>query len=150
MKFGNTNLFHILAMSALVLLVGVSIAYAAPLTVTDGWFRAMPRVVPSGGYFTLHNNGDKKVTLTGVQSPACGMLMMHESLNSGGMGTMKPVDSVDVAPGATLKFAPGGYHLMCMDAKPILKPGSHVPVVLHFAGGKTLNATFAVRNAAGK
>jgi copper(I)-binding protein len=125
-------------------------AQAAPLTVTDGWFRALPPSVPSGGYFTLHNRGGKTVTLTGAQSPACGMLMLHRSMNHGGMGMMDHVARVDIAPGGRLDFSPGGYHLMCMDSKPILRPGASVPVTLSFAGGETVTANFVVRNAAGK
>jgi copper(I)-binding protein len=125
-------------------------AQAAPPTITDGWFRALPPSVPSGGYFTLHNGGGKTVTLTGAQSPACGMLMLHRSMNHGGMGMMSHVTTIDIAPGATLQFSPGGYHLMCMDSRPVLKPGARVPVTLTFAGGQAITASFAVRNAAGK
>ncbi len=77
----------------------------------------MPPSVPSGGYFTLHNGGAKKITLQAVESPACGMLLMHKSSNGG----MEHVMALDVAPGETLTL-PGGYHLMCMDSK--LKPGA--------------------------
>lgn len=144
----NTNLFP--AMTALALLAGIAAAQAAPLTVSDGWFRAMPAAVPSGGYFTLHNGGEKPVTLTGAESPACGMLMLHKSMNQGGMGMMEHVTSVDVAPGGTLEFKPGGHHLMCMHSTAMLKPGARVPVTLKFSGGETVTADFAVRNAAGK
>ncbi len=76
-----------------------------------------------------------------VESPACGMLMMHKSSKSG----MEHVMALDVAPGETLAFAPGGYHLMCMDSK--LKPGTFVPVTFTFSQGAKLAANFAVRNA---
>lgn len=148
MKKANARLFHMIAIAALAL--GIGQADAAALRVTNGWFRALPAAVPSGGYFTLHNDGDKAVSLTGAQSPACGMLMLHKSMNHGGMGMMEHVDNVAVDPGGTLEFAPGGYHLMCMDSKPILKPGAQVPVTLSFAGGDTVTAEFQVRNAAGK
>lgn len=120
------------------------------VTVSGGWFRALPATVPSGAYFTLRNNGTKPVSLTGADSPACGMLMLHKSENHGGMGGMTMMETVDVAPGSTVSFAPGGYHLMCMDSKPILKPGSKVPVTLQFAGGASLTAQFDVRTAIGR
>lgn len=119
-------------------------AHAADVTVTQGWFRALPPSVPSGGYFTLHNGGAKKITLQAVESPACGMLMMHKSSNGG----MEHVMALDVAPGETLAFAPGGYHLMCMDSK--LKPGVSVPVTFTLGQGAKLVANFAVRSATGK
>jgi len=63
------------------------------------------------------------------------MLMLHRSENVGGTMRMDDVSSVEVAPGATLKFAPGGYHLMCMDPSPALKPGARVAVTLSFVDG---------------
>ena len=121
-----------------------SSAHAADITVTQGWFRALPSSVPSGGYFTLHNGSAKKITLKNVESPACGTLMMHKTSKGG----MEHVMALDVAPGETLAFAPGGYHLMCMDSK--LKPGTAVPVTFIFSPGEKLAANFAVRNAMGK
>lgn len=119
-------------------------ACAADVTITQGWFRALPAAVPSGGYFTLHNGGAKKVTLNNVATPACGTLMMHKTSKGG----MEHVMALDVAPGETLTFAPGGYHLMCMNAK--LKPGTSVPVTFLFSQGMKQTASFAVRTATGK
>jgi copper(I)-binding protein len=118
--------------------------------VQDAWIRALPGTLPSGGYFTLHNDGKTTQTLVSAASPACGMLMLHVSENKGGMSAMRDVTGVDVAPGAILRFAPGGYHLMCMDATPAIKPGASVPVILGFKDGGKLTVNFAVRNAAGK
>jgi copper(I)-binding protein len=133
------------------LLTLAAAAAAAPgLAVSDGWFRALPGTLPSGGYFTLRNSGAKKMVLTGADSPACGTLMLHKSQSKGGLAAMDMVSSVDLPPGGGVSFAPGGYHLMCMDAKPVLKIGATVPVTLTFQDGGRLTANFAVRNAAGK
>jgi len=124
-------------------------AAAAPtITVSDGWMRALPGGLPAGGYFTLHNPTAKTLTLQSASSPACGVLMLHKSDTMGGMATMANVDSIDVRPGGTLEFSPGGFHLMCM--KPMLKPGDKVSVTLHFAGGTNVRADFAVRGANGR
>jgi periplasmic copper chaperone A len=134
---------------ALLLAAGPAFA-AGPLGVSDAWIRAMPAGIPSGGYFTLRNNGAKEVVLTGASSPGCGSLMLHQSEMTGGMSSMHHVDEVDVPAGGSVAFAPGGYHLMCMDAGPAIKPGSTVPVTLTFKDGGKLTAPFQVRNAAGK
>jgi hypothetical protein len=140
----NNSLF------ALVLLVAATGAAQADsgVMVSDAWIRALPPSVPSGGYFTLHNGTAKPVTLTTAQSPACGMLMLHKSNSMTGMSSMDDVSEVIVPAGGTVKFAPGGYHLMCTEAT--AKPGQKIPVTLNFRGGAKLTATFAVRNAAGK
>jgi periplasmic copper chaperone A len=134
---------------ALLLAAGPVFA-AGPLGVSDAWIRAMPAGIPSGGYFTLHNNGAKDVVLTGVATPACGNLMLHKSENKGGMSSMQHVDEVDVPAGGSVAFAPGGYHLMCMNAGPAITPGGTVPVTLTFKDGSKLTTPFQVRNAAGK
>ncbi|MFO1248411.1 MAG: DUF1775 domain-containing protein [Alphaproteobacteria bacterium] len=129
-----------------VLMVAAAGPVTAKVTISDGWFRALPASVPSGGYFNLRNDSGQKLVLTDVESPACGMLMMHKSVNGG----MDHVMALDVAAGETVRFAPGSYHLMCMDAKPMLKPGAQVPVTLRFAGGEMVTAQFTAKNAAGK
>jgi periplasmic copper chaperone A len=133
---------------AAALLLALAPATAGTLAVSGGWLRALPADLPAGGYFTLHNGGGKAVTLTGATSAGCGMIMLHKSEKIGGMDHMSMVESLDIAPGATLEFKPGGYHLMCM--QPALKAGTTVPVTLHFADGAEVKADFAVRGAAGK
>jgi copper(I)-binding protein len=150
MRIGNSNGLHIISIAALGLIVLVGTANAVDLAVTDAWIRALPASEPSGGYFTLHNGTAKAVTLASATSPGCGMLMLHQSENMGGMASMKDVASVNVPAGGTIKFSPGGYHLMCMDATKAIKPGATVPVTLNFADGKKVVANFAVKNAAGQ
>jgi copper(I)-binding protein len=123
-------------------------AEAAPFDVTDAWFRSLPGKLPAGGYFTAQNNTGRDVTINSVSSEACGMLMIHQSSNKGGMSGMDMVDSVKVPAGGVVKFAPGGYHLMC-DA-PKMKIGTKVPVMLHLSNGNAVAVGFAVRGAAGK
>jgi copper(I)-binding protein len=125
-------------------------ASAAQVQISDAWMRALPAPSPSGGYFTLKNTGTSAIVLTGARSPACGMLMMHQSMNMGGMSSMEDVANVPVAAGGTVKFAPGGYHLMCMDPTPAMKPGATVSVTLTFADKSEAKAAFAVKNAQGK
>ena len=124
-------------------------ASAADLTVTDAWIRAMPGRLPAAGYFTLRNAGRDQVSLSGASSPACGMLMLHRSSSDNGMSSMTDVERMAVPAGGILKFAPGGYHLMCMDPKP-LKHGAPIPVTLEFSNGKSLVATFVVKDARGR
>jgi len=125
-------------------------ALASDVQVNDAWFRSLPAKVPAGGYFVLHNSGAQEISLTGAQSPACSMLMLHRSTESGGMSSMEDVASVPVAAGETVKFAPGGYHLMCMNPTPAMKPGNSVPVTFKFSDGSKAVVNFAVRNARGE
>jgi hypothetical protein len=144
----TTNRIHLAAIAALALVLCAPEAHAANASISNAWFRSLPAGVPAAGYFELRNNGDKTLSLTGAASPACGMLMLHKSENMGGMDEMSAVDRIAVKPHATLRFAPGGYHLMCM--QPALKIGTQVSVTLDFADGSKLAASFVVRGATGK
>jgi hypothetical protein len=144
----TTNRIHLAAIAALGLVLCAPEAHAASASISKAWFRSLPAGVPAAGYFELRNDGDKALSLTGAASPACGMLMLHKSENMGGMEEMSMVDSIVIKPHATLSFAPGGYHLMCM--QPALKIGTQVPVTLDFADGGKLSAAFTVRGAKGK
>jgi copper(I)-binding protein len=145
----TSNSLHLAAIAALALLIFATPVRAAP-AVSNGWIRLLPAGLPAAGYFDLHNGDDKQVSLTGASSPGCGMLMLHKSEDVGGTMRMDDVSSVEVAPRATLKFAPNGYHLMCMDPSPALKSGGRVAVTLDFADGTKVTSEFTVRNATGK
>jgi len=146
----NSNNLHLAAIAGLAILLLTTHAHAAGATVSDGWIRRLPGDLPAAGYFTLHNGGHNSVALTGADSPSCGMLMLHKSENMGGMMHMMEVSRVEVAPGETVRFAPGSYHLMCMMPAPALKPGGQASVTLIFADGTRLQSQFAVRGAGGK
>lgn len=130
----------------LALLALAAPAHAAEISITDGWFRALPPSVPSGGYFILRNDSDTALTLTDVESPACGMVMMHKS----GKGGMEHLTALDVPPGTQARFEPGGYHLMCMAATPQMRAGGSVPVTFSFRNGRQRTVNFQVRDARGK
>jgi copper(I)-binding protein len=135
-------------LSFVILLLSVGTAQAAPLDITGAWFRSLPGKLPAGGYFTAQNNTRRDVAITGARSDACGMLMIHQSSNKGGMTGMDMVDTVKVAAGGQVVFAPGGYHLMCEGAK--MKIGAKVPVLLNLSDGTAVAVAFEVKGATGK
>ena len=106
--------------------------------------------LPAAGYFTLSNASGTPETLIGAASPACGMLMLHRSVDQGGQERMVMVDKVPVPPQGKVSFMPGSYHLMCMSPTTAMRPGQSVPVTLRFADGGLLTARFPVRSATGK
>jgi copper(I)-binding protein len=63
---------------------------------------------------------------------------------------MMDVKSVTVPAGGSVSFAPGAYHLMCMNPGAAMTPGRTVSVTLVFSDGSKSRADFAVKNAAGK
>ena len=103
-----------------------------------------------GRLFHADKRGQEKRVLTGATSPACGSLMMHKSTRENGEDQMIMVDRVDVPAGGAISFAPGGYHLMCMQPSKDMKIGASVPVTLTFADGTKLKQDFPVRGVGGQ
>jgi len=143
-------------LAALALWSGVAFAAAVPagtgaqaahVAVHHARLRWLPGDLPLAGYFELSNTGQRPRRLVGASSPAFARVMLHRSTHAGGTEHMVHVSSVDIAPGKTLRFAPGGYHLMLMKRRHGLKVGDRVPVTLHFANGRGLTVHFAVRGA---
>ena len=61
---------------------------------------------------------------------------------------MAPVDGgVEIAPGKTVKFAPGGLHVMLIGLKQPLKNGDHFPLTLHFQKSGEAQLQVEVRDA---
>jgi periplasmic copper chaperone A len=108
------------------------------------WIRWLPANLPAGGYVVIANNGVAPERLVGASSPDYGMVMLHRSQEVNGADVMTAVSGIDIPAHGKVKLAPGGYHLMLMHAKQAIKPGDKVPVILHFAGGKTLQVDFPV------
>ena len=132
-----------------VLLTGTGVMPAsAGVSVQDAWIRALPASSPSGGYFTLHNDGKSVETLVSAASPACGMLMLHLSENKGGMSGMSMVEKVPLPAGGDAKFSPGGFHLMC--EQPKMRVGGKAMVSLSLSDGSSINVNFDVKDAKGK
>jgi copper(I)-binding protein len=118
--------------------------------VSAPWMRLVVPSRPAAGYFTLSNDTAKAQVLIGAASPACGMLMLHQSVQQNGMDRMSMVKSVRIPAHGDVKFAPGGYHLMCMSPSKDMTPGHSVPVTLRFADGSSITTSFPVRGATGK
>lgn len=66
---------------------------------------------PSAGYMDLHG-GRIDVDLVGVTADDALRIEMHESVEENGVSTMRPLKKVHIPHGKTVKFAPGGKHLM--------------------------------------
>ena len=122
---------------------------AASVAVSDAWVRWLPAGLPMGGYMSLRNTGTQPLRLTGARSASFGRVMLHRSEIIGGMARMVHVESVTVPPGGSVRFAPGGYHLMLMQARDV-KPGDSVDIDLQFAGHAPLPVSFQVRGASGR
>lgn len=123
-----------------------SVAGAAPaLTVQDAWVRAIPGADSAAAYLTVHNTSAQVVVIAGVHSSSAAHAMIHETTLNNGVSSMRPHEPLTVAPGATVRLAPGALHIMLSMLAHPLTPGERVPLTLLLAGGGTLEVSALVR-----
>ncbi len=129
----------------LVLCLGLLPAGCGPGTparvaVEQAWVR-LPVVAgrPGAAYFTL-TGGGTPVRLVAVETPSADHVELHEGGMSGGRMTMRRLDGVDLGPGATVAFKPGGDHAMVFGIKRNVAAGGTMRLAFRFERGKPLVA----------
>lgn len=124
---------------------------AGDLVISQAWTRATPGGAKvGGGYLTIENKGTTADRLVGGATAAAGKFEVHEMSMSDGVMKMHPVEGgIVIAPGKTVKLAPGGYHLMLIDLKQPFKQGETVPVTLQFEKAGKVSISLSVQGIGG-
>jgi copper(I)-binding protein len=120
-------------------------AQVPTLVVRDAWTRQTPGSDVAAVYLTLQNPTRQPVTVVGVESSAASHAMIHESRTEGGISKMRAHGQLVVAPGETLKFEPGGLHVMLHGLTQPLVVGQNVPLIVQLADGTKVPTTAVVR-----
>ena len=116
--------------------------------VRDGWLRLPPGRMPMlAGFGRIENTCAVPVTIVGVSSPAFADTSLHETRIVDGVSRMRALPELRIAPGNAATLKPGGMHLMLMQPRAPLKPGSKVAVEFALKDGGTLRGEFVVRKA---
>lgn len=95
---------------------------------------------PAAIYFTVSNNGDTAAQLVSVYVNGAGKTEMHQTEG----GKMSAVETVDIAPSASVEFAPGGYHVMAFELADTLQAGATSEMTLTFSDGDKYSMPIAI------
>lgn len=102
----------------------------------------------TAGYFSLCNGTMAPVTLTGLSTPAAGMVELHEtSRDENGIVSMAPTGDITLQPGERVLFAPGGKHAMLMGLSAPVASGDRTTFALEFADGETVTIDAVAKSA---
>ena len=119
-------------------------AATAPVTVQGAWARSIvPGQQSSGAYMTI--TAREPLTLLGGESPAAGIVEIHQMKMEGDIMKMRAADAVPLAAGKPVQLAPGGYHFMLMDLQAPFKAGTQIPFTLRFRDAKGKASTLQLR-----
>lgn len=130
--------------STLILAAGLTLfagACAAHDYVVQGvkvghpWSRPAAKGGTAAGFTTLTNQNKEPVVLVAVKTDGAASASVHQTVETGGVFSMKAVPQLSIAPGQTVTFAPGGYHVMFSGLKAALPQGGKLPATLTFRKG---------------
>uniref|UniRef100_UPI000D54E512 copper chaperone PCu(A)C n=1 Tax=Xanthomonas fragariae TaxID=48664 RepID=UPI000D54E512 len=86
--------------------------------------------------------------VTAAQSSAFADVSLHQTTQSNGVSGMRAVPELALPAGKSVALAPGGLHLMLMEASAPLQEGVQVPVTFTLQDGREIKATLEARKRA--
>ena len=99
----------------------------------------------AGGFMAITNKGTEPDRLIGVTSDIAAKAELHESrVDANGMGSMTPVEALEIPPGGTVNLEHGGTHIMFMGLKGPLAEGQMVKGALIFEKAGRVEIEFMV------
>ena len=145
--------FRAIILSAAALLITVpALAHeytAGELQIGHPYARSTPPGArTAGAYLSIENKGKSAERLVKASSPAAGAVTLHSMSMDGEIMRMRAIPSIAVAPGAVVKLAPGGLHIMLEDIKRPLKKGDKIPMTLHFERAGEVKVELQIQDAA--
>jgi copper(I)-binding protein len=130
MNSKNALLGMVLAVAGLA----CSLPAAAQVVASEGWARATPPGArTAAAYLVLTNKGTESRSLLKIVSPISDRVTLHQtSVDAQGVSRMWPLAKLEIEPGQSVSFEPGGRHVMFDDIKAPFVAGQKVRLALTF------------------
>jgi periplasmic copper chaperone A len=116
------------------------------LMIDHPWSRETPAgAKTAAGYLKITNNGKEADKLIGGSAEGVDAVEVHEMTMENNVMKMRRLDGgVEIKPGQTVEFKPGGYHLMMIGLKQPFKKGATVKGTLTFEKAGSVPVAFEV------
>ena len=137
--------------------IGMAIAYfistsamatdyrAGSLAISGPWSRATPKGAQAAiGYMAIKNNGTVTDRLIGGSIDVAETFELHSMVIENGVAKMRELKNVEIKPGQTIEFKPGGSHVMFVDLKHPLNKGERIKGTLIFEHAGTVQIEYDV------
>ena len=121
---------------------------AGSVKISAPWARATPKGATVGaGYMTITNSGSATDRLVGGASDVADRFEIHEATMDNGVMRMRLIaKGIEIRPGQTVEFKPGGTHVMFLGLKKPLALGEHVKATLTFEKAGRVDIAFTVES----
>ena len=123
---------HVMLTSVLLALSATT-AFAGDIEIKAPWVRGTVAGQTATGAF-MEITSKSGASLVGAASPVAGVTEVHEMKLDDGVMKMRAVARLDLPAGKPVILGPGGYHVMLMNLKQMIKTGDSVPLTLQFEG----------------
>ena len=118
---------------------------AGSVEIINPWSRATPKGAKTAvGYMTIKNNGTTSERLLGGSTDAANAFQLHSMVMENGVAKMRELPSVEIKPGETIVFTPGGSHTMFVNLKHPLSKGERVNGTLIFERAGKVQIEYSV------
>lgn len=118
------------------------------LEIEHPFARATPPNAPvSGGYMTIHNNGEEADRLISGEADFADRVEIHEMKMEGDVMKMRQLaDGLEIPAGGEVELKPGGYHVMFIGIDSQFKDGESRNVKLTFEKAGSIEIDFTVED----
>jgi periplasmic copper chaperone A len=115
------------------------------MAVESPWVRSASSGANSAVYMVIRNNGRRADRLLKAECTAAMMAEVHRTTVKDGVGSMEPVEAIEVPARGQVELAPAGFHVMLMRLKHDLRTGDRLEVILTFEAAGRIPVTAEVR-----
>jgi copper(I)-binding protein len=118
---------------------------AGSIEISTPWSRATPKGAQTAiGYMTIKNNGTTPDRLTGGSIDVADRFQLHAMTMENGIAKMRELSDIEIKPGQTIEFKPGGSHVMFVNLKRPLRKGDHINGTLVFERAGKVQIEYSV------
>jgi copper(I)-binding protein len=118
---------------------------AGSLEIMSPWSRATPKGSRTAiGYMTIKNGGTISDRLVGGSVDVADSFQLHAMTMENDVAKMRDLKGVEIKPGQTIEFKPGGAHVMFVNIKLLLSKGDHFKGTLVFEQAGTVQIEYSV------
>jgi copper(I)-binding protein len=117
------------------------------IEIMNPWSRATPKGASTAiGYMAIKNNGTTSDRLTGGSVDVAASVQLHSMVMENGIAKMRELHDIEIKPGQTIEFKPGGSHAMFVKLKHPLSKGERVKGTLVFEHAGTVQIEYSVES----
>lgn len=120
---------------------------AEPPAIADAWIRATPPGARTAAAYLTITSGSAADRLLGAATPAAGAVEIHTHVVEAGLSRMVRLPELTLPAREAVRLEPGGLHLMLLELRAPLAPGTTVAMSLRFAQAGTLEIEVPVVDA---